>query len=132
MSVLPLSGPLQLALSYFTLDNVPVQDVEYVKVSGQETLTDVTPRTITVAIDPSNMKELEILFGPGNVSEGDLLIYTVEELYITDIYQLGEAKRQSFLMYSGFSYRILAYQDWIQQAGVRVYQGRRHVRQQIY
>lgn len=132
MSVLPLSGSLQLALSYFTLDNVPVQDVEYVKVSGQETLTDVIPRTITAAIDPSNMKQLEILFGPGNVSEGDLLIYSVDELYITDIYQPGEAKSQSFLMYSGFSYRITAHQDWTQQAGVHVYQGQRHVRQQIY
>ena len=130
MSILPLSV-LQQALNYFSLSNVPIQDVEYIKVSGIETLVQAEPRTITAAIDPSNMKQLEILFGPGNVSAGDLLIHTKEELYITDIFGLGEAKLQSFLTYSGFSYRILNYQDWMQQAGVRVYQGRRHIRQKV-
>lgn len=131
MSIFPLSGYLQLALSYFTLDNVPIQDVEYAKVSGQETLVDIGERIITAAIDPSNMKQLEILFGPGNVSQGDLLVYTKTEtkLFITDIFIPGDAKKQSFLTYSGLSYRILAYQDWTQQAGINVYQARRHIRQ---
>ena len=132
MSVLPLSGPLQSALSYFTLDGVPVQDVTYLKVSGMEEEQDAGIRGITAAIDPSNMKQLEILFGIGNVSAGDILIYTLEELFISDIFPPGGIKTQSFLTYSNFSYRIMAYQDWIGQAGINVYQGRRHVRQQTF
>lgn len=132
MSVLPLSGPLQLALSFFTLENVPIQDVDYLKVSGIDEEQDAGIRGITAAIDPSNMKQLEILFGIGNVSIGDILIYTTEELFISGIYPIGGTRKQSFLTYSGFSYRIMAHQDWIAQAGINVYQGQRHIRQQIY
>lgn len=131
MNILPLSGYFQQALSYLTLIGIFVQDVEYIKVSGQEILTDVGTREIEAAIDPSNMKQLEILFGSGNVSQGDLLIYTENQLYITDIFGPGDMKRQSFLMYSDFPYRILSYQDWVQQLGVRVYLARRHVQQQV-
>ncbi len=132
MSVLPLSEPLQLALSYFTLSDIPIQDVEYVKVSGIDEEQDAGMRGITAAIDPSNMKQLEILFGAGNVSNGDLLIYTEEELFISDIFPPGGVRKQSFITYSDFSYRIMAHQDWTDQAGVHIYQGSRHVRQQIY
>lgn len=132
MSVLPLNVPLQLALSFFTLEGVPVRDVGYVKVSGMEEEQDLGTRGITAAIDPSNMKQLEILFGVGNVSAGDLLIYTEELLSIADSFAPLSAKTQSFLTYSGSSYRIMGHQDWSGQAGVHVYQGRRHVRQQIY
>lgn len=129
MSVLPLSSYLQLALSYLTLANVSIKDIGYTKISGMEKITSTEERFIKAAIDPSNMKQLEILFGPGNVSSGDLLIYTEEELHITDIFVPGSTKKQSFLTYSGFPYRILAYQDWTQQAGIRVYQARRHIKQ---
>lgn len=132
MSVLPLSEPLQLALSYFTLNDIPIQDVEYVKVSGIDEEQDAGMRGITAAIDPSNMKQLEILFGVGNVSNGDLLIYTKEELFISDIFPLGGVKKQSFLTYSDTSYRIMAHQDWTEQAGVHIYQGSRHIQQQVY
>lgn len=133
MSILPLSGYLQPALDLLTLGNISVQDVEYVKVSGVEEAHDLGLRTVAAAIDAGNMKQLEVLFGQGNVGEGDLLIYIkteAEELYILDQCGLGEPKRQSFLTYSGISFRIMAYQDWTLQAGIRVYQGRRHVQQQ--
>lgn len=132
MSILSLAGYLQPALDLLTLNGISVQDVEYLKVDGIEEAYDAGIRTIAAAIDPSNMKQLEILFGQGNVSVGDLLIYTKEvELYILDQFNSGVLKRQSYLTYSDTSYRIMAYQDWTLQAGIRVYQGRRHVQQQV-
>ncbi len=129
MSLLPLPGLTQ-ALAYFTLYGVPVRDVQYVHFIGEDKEIDLEDRTISAAIDPSNMKQLEILFGPGNVSAGDILIYTKYVLFIIDIFGPDDVRRQSYLTYSGSSYRIMHYQDWMQQAGVNVYLGRQHIEQQ--
>lgn len=130
MSILPISGPIQLALSMFTLSGVPVIDTEYNKVGGIDKQTILANRTIDAAIDPASMQQLQKIFG-GNVSDGDLAIYTEDELFIFDIYPTTGSRKQSFIIYSGLNYRIMDHANWIDQAGVRVYQGRRHVKQDV-
>ena len=129
MSVLPLNQ-LQMALSFFTLYGVPVVDMGYENVDGQDVQIVIANRTFDGAIDPNNMKELEKIFG-GDVSNGDILIITEDTLFLldqTDAIAPADRK-QSFVTYSGLVYRVMNYADWGQQAGVRVYQGRRHVKQ---
>lgn len=129
LSILPLSGFLMEALSYFTMNGVEIRDVDYIKVSGVDTKQPPVLRSITAAIDPTNMKDLEIIFGVGNVSQGDLLVYTTEDLYILDIFGIGDRKVQSFLFYLGNEYRVMACQDWTLQSGTKIYQARRHIEQ---
>lgn len=131
MSILPINQ-LQLAVDMFSLPTVPVTDTGYEHLDGRDVQSILSNRTIVAAIDPSSMKQLEKIFG-GDVADGDIVIYTRMELFILDETDaLGpEGRKQSFVEYSGKQYRILNYADWEVQCGVRVYQGRLHVAQDI-
>lgn len=127
MSILPLFGP-KLALGFYS-SSYAVTDYEYETTDGEDSRVAYGSRTSFVAaIDPSNSRRLEMIFG-GNVSDGDIGIYTEAELYIADIYTPGTSPKQSFVTYQGFIYRVVEVADWMGQAGVRVYLGRRHVAQ---
>lgn len=123
MSILPLSGFFQLGLSFYTI-KVVVEDLVYTKQGGQDVPQTPSKRTIDAAIDPGSSRQLEKLFG-GGVSDGDIGIYTAAQLFIRDE---GDTK-QSFVQYGGFSYAVTKEGDWTQQAGMRVYLGNRHVKQ---
>lgn len=128
MSVLPISGHIQLGLSLFTVPRVPVTDKKYTATGGVDVESVKRKRTVDAAIDMSGAKELEKIFG-GDVSNGDIAIYTKDRLYISDEFQATEDRVQSFLTYKGLTYRIMAEQNWLDQTGTYVYQGRRHVAQ---
>ena len=80
--------------------------------------------------DPTNTRKMEYIFG-GNVSEGDLLLYTSELLYVDDMYDpnSGLPRKQSFVTYSATQYRVSDFRDWRTQAGVYVYLCKRHIAQ---
>ena len=127
MSILPLIGP-KIALGFYS-SSYTVADYEYQKADGEDSRVAYGSRTSFVAaIDPTRSRQLEMIFG-GNVSDGDIGIYTETELYIADIYTPGTNPKQSFVTYGGFVYRVVEVADWTGQAGVRVYLGRRHVTQ---
>jgi hypothetical protein len=102
---------------------LPVYDVSYINVNGEDILQPGASRTIDAAIDASSRKQLEQIFGQGAVSDGDIGIYTMGTLYQADHGQTG----QSFVKYNGVQYKIVADNDWTGQAGCRVYLGRRHI-----
>jgi len=103
-----------------------VQDVIYTESGGTDNPGAPDSRTVQGAVDPSNARKMEYLFG-GSVSDGDILIYTTGALYIDDMYTSGAARQQSFVTYSGFQYRVANVADWTQQAGMFVYLAKRHV-----
>lgn len=123
--MIQISEMIKMALAFYSLPIV-VHDVTFSTVAGQDTPSAPVLRVPQVrgAVDPSNSKQLEKLFG-GSVADGDIGIYTEDILYVQD---QGETK-QSYVTYSGRSYRVMNEADWAQQAGVRVYLGRRHVEQ---
>lgn len=124
---LPISGPIALALSFFKIP-VQVRDVQYTTTDGQDTQTLLGTRVINAAVDPGRSRAMERIFG-GSVSDGDIGVYTHEELYFTDQYATGAAQKQSFVTYRGFNYRVEEVADWMPQAKVRVYLAKRHVKQ---
>jgi hypothetical protein len=128
--MIPLTGPIALALSFFLLDLV-VKEAAYVK--NEETGVDeqtYRTRKIQAAVDPSGGRKLEVSFG-GNVSDGDIAILTECPLYIDDSYAEGSRSKQSFVLYQGWNYRIVDVSDWTPQAGMKVYLARRHVVQDL-
>ena len=106
MSFLPLSGCLGLALGFFQVP-IRVEDIVMTTSDGQDNQASYAARTIQGAIDPTNRKQLEIIFG-GDVPNGSIGIYTNEILYFDDMYQPG---------------------DWTQQTGFYVYLAEYHVQQ---
>jgi len=115
---------VRTALSFFEIE-VVVKDYLFETVDGEDKQTLLGSRTIDAAVDASNSRQLEKIFG-GSVSDGDIGIYTSSTLHIQD---QGETK-QSDVVYGGRNYRVSNEADWTQQAGVRVYLAKRHVRQQ--
>ena len=63
----------------------------------------------------------------GSAVHAATVTVTEDELFIAD--QSDTDRKQSFITYSGTNYRVMNFADWLDQAGVRVYQGRRHVKQ---
>lgn len=123
MTILPLTNLIQMALSFYLI-SLSIEDVIYATIDGEDIPGAPVARNIEAAVDPSNNRQLERIFG-GSVSDGDIGIYTAETLYVQD--QGGLT--QSYATYQGQVYRIVQEADWIQQAGVYVYLGRRHVTQ---
>lgn len=115
-----------LALSFFTRQWA-VKDITYTTTNGQDSASPMTRRYIDAAIDPSGGRRLEEIFG-GMVTDGDIGIYTHDELYFVDQFGEGEVRKQTFIDYQGFRYRIVQVQDWRIQAGVFVYLARRDIR----
>ena len=127
MSILPLIGP-KIALGFYSAPYT-VADYQYQTADGEDSRVAYGSRTSFVAvIDPTRSRQLEMIFG-GNVSDGDIGIYTEATLYIADIYTPGTKPKQSFVTYGSFVYRVVEEADWSGQAGVKVYLGRRHVTQ---
>lgn len=127
MSLIPLFGALDIAMGMFQIP-IAIQDVVYAASGGKDSQGSPVSRIIQAAIDPSNARKMEYLFG-GSVSDGDILIYTSEPLYIDDMYSSGSARRQSFVTYSGFKYRVANIADWSGQTGIYVYLAKRYVQQ---
>jgi len=125
MSILPLSGVIGVGISFYYIP-IDVQDVIYSASGGVDEQGSPLSRTIQGAIDPSNAQKLEYIFG-GNVSDGDILIYTNAPLYIDDQYAPEATRKQSFVTYSGFEYRVSHVADWSGQLGQFIYLAKRHI-----
>ncbi len=125
MSLLPLTHCFNLALGFFLVP-IAVRDVAYSAANGQDAPGDPVSRTVMAALDPSNQKQLEFIFG-GNVAAGSVGIYTRETLHIDDMYAAGEERMQSFVLDGGVTYRVVRVSDWTRQTGFYVYLGERHV-----
>lgn len=129
MSMLPLTGLFDLALSFITVPT-QVQDVVITTANGQDIQGVPTTRTIEAGIDPTNRKQLEVIFG-GSVTDGSVGVITKETLYIDDMYAAGDTRQQSFVVGSdGTAYRITDSAPWTQQTGFSVYLAKRHVPRQ--
>lgn len=129
MSILPLTGILGIALKMHSI-SLTITDVVYSASDGQDSQISSTTRTISAAVDPTNRKQLEIIFG-GSVSDGSIGIFTSERLYFDDQYNSSDIRKQSFLPYSDATYRVTRSADWTLQAGFYVYLAERHVQQGI-
>lgn len=129
MSLLPLNLPIGLALSFYQLE-VAVKDALYTTTDGEDKQAYFEARFIQACIDPGGGQRLEQMFG-GSVSDGDIAIFTQETLFMVDMYDEGAQQKQSFVLYSGLNYRVAELSDWTPQAGVNVYLGKRHVRQDV-
>ena len=126
----PVAGAVQFAVGCFSVD-VSVRDQAYLPSDGQDQPTPIGTRVIRGAVDPSRSKQMEYLFR-GSLSDGDIGIYTSAPLYYTDQYQVGAGyQRQSFVTWAGIEYRISDAAEWVTQAGIRVYLGKRHVEQGV-
>lgn len=129
MSILPLSGPLGVALTSFSLP-ITAQDTTYTATNGEDVQAlSGAAYTISGAIE-INRNQVEYLFG-GSASSGSITVTTTAELYIDDVYAPSATRKQSFITHAGTIYRVSQCLDWMQQAGVRVYLAERHVRQQV-
>lgn len=129
MSIIPLAGYMKMGIGYFEI-TVPVQDVEYPLISGEQRQRLLPPRTLQGAVDATSGRHMERLFG-GGVSDGDISIITQDHMFIADIYPVGTIPKQSFVAYGEFQYRIEQVSDWTPQLGTRVYLGKRHVTQDL-
>ena len=127
MSLLPLSGVIGVGLGFYQI-SIPVQDVVYTASGGVDGQSSPASRSIQGAIDPSGARKLAYLFG-GNVSDGDILIYTTAPLYIDDQYAQDSTRTQSFITYDGFQYRVSELSNWSGQLGQQVFRASRHVAQ---
>ena len=127
--IFPLADSIALALSFFYL-SLSVEDMLYVTAGGQDVSETDETRTILAAVDPSRSRQMEYLFG-GSLSDGDIGVYTLSELYSTDLHAPGTEQRQSFLTYQGVRYRVADVSDWQPQANMRVYLAKRHVEQYL-
>jgi hypothetical protein len=130
--MLPLTGPIALALSFFLLD-ITVKDAAYAQ--NEETGIDeqtVRTRVIKGALDPSGGRNLQIAFG-GNVSQGDIAILAEAgcPLFMDDNYAEGSRSKQSFIIYGGWNYRVVEIADWVPQTGIKAYRASRHVVQDL-
>lgn len=120
---------INIGLSFFLLD-VNVTDTSYTATSGHDVQAVSKTRTIKAAVDPSNSKRLQNIFG-GNVADGSIGIFTSDFLYIDDMYTSGSRSLQSYVEYDGMTYRVMQKGSWTLQAGIRVYLAERHVAQDI-
>lgn len=116
----------QLAIAMYSVP-VEVADYSYLPVRGIDTRTLDGERTIEAAVE-LGARRLEQIFG-GTVADGDIGLYTSVELY----YPIPENndRRQSFVRYKGFMYRIVDQTDYTDQTGTFIYRGTRHVEQDL-
>jgi len=129
MSLLPLTMPIAMALSFLSIE-IQIKDVVYQTVGGEDKQTSFDVRNISAAVDPGRSKTLEMIFG-GSLSDGDIGIFTSASLYMIDQYAEGAQIKQSFVTYGGVNYRVAEVADWVAQAGVFVYLAKRHVKQDV-
>jgi hypothetical protein len=109
-------------------ESLVVTDVTYETVAGVDTQVEfIRHDPIVAAVDASGARRLEQIFG-GSVSQGDIGIYTADELFFLDA-DNNEERKQSFVTWQGFQYRIVAVDDWSARGGKRQYLASRHVTQ---
>ena len=65
------------------------------------------PRNLRCVILQMKPHELALL-PPGNVQQGAIVIHTKDTLYVSGQNNAGVESRQSFLLYQGFTWRIVA------------------------
>lgn len=110
-----------------------VTDVSYAKVHGVDVQTIEDKRHITAAVDATNTRKMEQIFG-GSVSDGSIMIYITDqdvELYFVDTQAVNSSRHQSFIYYGMYQYRVQSVADWTLQAGCRVYLADRHITQDL-
>lgn len=132
MSILPLGFATSIAVSMLSVP-IAVTDVSYNAVNGIDRQTIDATRTIDAAVDASNSRRIEQIFG-GSVSDGSIMIYITDEdveLYFIDIYAEGTSRRQSFVVYGRYQYRVTTVADWTAQAGMKIYLAERHITQDL-
>ena len=122
-------GMLQMAVGCFQT-SVNVTDTQYVKQGANDVQQVLATRTIQGAVDRSSAKKLENIFG-GNVSDGSIMVYTQEELFIDDIYEVGSPQKQSFFTWERIKYRVVGIAPWYEVTGIRIYLAEIHVKQDI-
>jgi hypothetical protein len=124
----PIGWAIKLGISFYHIPLIVV-DTQYTTVSGIDTRSIVETRTIQAAVDPSQSKSLERIFG-GSIGDGDIGVYCdADTLFIDDAYDAGGTRKQSFVLYQGNYYRVMQDADWTPQADIRVYLAKRHVEQ---
>lgn len=130
MSILPFTAIAGLAISMFSVP-VRVTDTHYITISGVDQQVTDGSRTIDAAVDMGGKRSLEPIFG-GSVSDGDIGIWPapgVDLYFPLDEWEPGDPRKQSFVIYLGVTYRVVAVADYANQAGCKTYLASRHVQQ---
>ena len=130
MTMLPLTTYFDLALSMLMVPGgLDVIDTTYNYEDGTDIQEIDEERNIAqIAIDPNNSRAMEHMFG-GSVSDGDIMLYTKETLYIADAYEPDETQRQTFFNFCGYGYRVAAISPWTVMLGMNAYLAKRHLKQ---
>lgn len=119
-----ISGAISIAVGLFKIP-LTVTDYTYSTNTDREDVkTLYRTRTIHGAVDPTRSKAMERIFG-GSIGDGDISIITDDTLYIDDEYST-ETRYQSFISFSGKTYRVSDTGDWSTVAGVKVYLCKRY------
>lgn len=127
MSILPLT-PATIGIDLFSME-ITMRDVVFATVDGEDGEIDVPGRTsIQGAVDARDRK-VQFLFGK-IVSDGDIAIFTYDNLYIADEYADGGNRNQTYITYQGRQYKVIAVKNWEGQAKARIYLATRHSQQQ--
>lgn len=130
MTMLPLTTYFDLALPMLMVPGgLDVVDTTYNYEDGVDVQEIDEERNIAqIAIDPHNSRMMQHMFG-GSVSDGDMLLYTKESLYIADAYGPDEIQRQTFFNFCGYGYRVAAISPWALHLGFSAYLAKRHLKQ---
>ena len=127
----PINGAISMALGFFLIP-VTVVDTEWIKdeTTGVDVQQSGKPRSLQVAVEPGNSKNMEMIFG-GSVEDGDIGIWSSEPLYMEETYETGVRKQQSFVDYEGHKYRVAKIGQWQPQTGLQVYLAKLHIKQEV-
>jgi hypothetical protein len=137
MSLLPYTVFAGIAIGATSVP-IEVRDVQYETVAGVDREVPIRTRTIDAAVDSSDKRRMEFIFG-GSTSDNDIAIWPLAEcdaLHFVDNFRLPafaeeDVRRQSFVTYGGIEYRVVADADFTLQAGRHVYLASRHVAQEL-
>ena len=124
-----------ISIGFYEVD-IAVTDVVYEVVNGVETQTTrPSKRTVRGAIDPSGSFKLRQVFGE-SWNDGDIAIFTTSDnvfkiLQTYNPYSYAVVRKQSFIMYQGWQYRVMDKSDWVLQASLYVWRAARHATQDL-
>jgi hypothetical protein len=132
MSILPLSFFSSLAIDMMSVP-FQVDDYAYEAVDGIDREVFIETRDIEGAVDTGGRRTLVQVFGE-SATDGDIGIYLKIDtpLYFLDteaLEEAGDVRKQSFVRYGGYEYRVLAVADYRAQGNSRMYLASRHIAQ---
>ena len=122
MSCLPLN--VDAALGMLTSPAGTVQAYETTgtaQANGTWAATPGATRTIQAVVLAMKPYELELL-APGSAGSGGIVVQTTETLYFSDAQNAGVQNQQSFVIYQGLTWRVVANGLVSLNAGFNLYQ----------